>query len=122
MKNFINLGIYSLVLRSIAQGLLAILPIIVSNTRVSKSLNGIFMTIVYSMILAGSYITGKKYSDQVSSRKFILISCLSTTVLIFSFGFFKGFYSLLLVNSLLWFSAGINFTTVNILTGQFSGK
>ena len=118
-KKLAALSIFSLVLRTIAQGLLPILPVIVQNTGANKSKNGIFMSIVYSMLLLGSLITGKKLSTKVSSPGFLILSVLLTAILIFLFGMQHSFYGLLTITSLLWFVAGINVTSVNILTGAY---
>jgi MFS family permease len=122
VKKLIPVVVFTLILRSITQGMVPLLPLLVEDMHISKLVNGVFMTTIYSMLLVGSYFAGNIFSHKIFSRQFLILTTGLTAILIFASGFQHGFLSLLIITSLLWLSAGVNITTINIITNQLAGK
>lgn len=121
MKREVNLLLISSIIdRTVLQGIYPLLPVLVSNTGVTKKETGIFMTVIYVSIFFGSLITPKMLKLHFSIiRVTIFISVILSLALI-AMGFQNTFNMLLLTTSGVWFIAGIQQNLASILMSYIS--
>jgi MFS family permease len=111
------------VLRTIAQGLLPMLPLLAANTGVDKLRIGFYMTMTYSFLLCGSWLMGKvAHFNKLDLKKAVLFSGLASSILLFLMGYASTYFSLCIVTACLWFFDGVTLTSLNILTGIVAEK
>jgi len=112
-----------LLLRTIAQGLLPLLPVFAANTGVNKLMIGAYMTITFIFLLSGSFVMSKVSKYKKFNLKYIvIISGLFTSFLLMLMGFADSFIALCIVTSSIWFFEGVTITTLNIITGIVTQK
>lgn len=124
MKNqLFKISCICLLLRTIAQGLLPLLPVFAANTGVNKFMIGVYMTVTFIFLLAGSYSMSKvsKY-NKFNLKTIVIISGFVTSMLLILMGFTNSFFTLLAVTASIWFFEGVTITTLNIITGVVTEK
>lgn len=119
-KDFSILFIINLVLRIVIQGLLPILPVFIKGFGVSKSYNGIIIGSAYLMLFVSTYINGKLIPKYLNAKTLFLLSIIPLALAIYLIGTAHSIITVTSFILLLFFSAGFNITSSNILIGYFS--
>lgn len=106
--------------RIILQGIYPVLPVLVANLGASKRNTGIFMTVTYISIAAGSILTPLllKYYSSVS-RLSVFISLL-TAVALYGMGVQSSYAGMLAATCCYWFLSGVQINIYSVIMSYIS--
>lgn len=121
-KNFIILFSINLVLRVLMQGLLPLYPIIAEKLGASKSNNGLLLAASYSMLLFGTWLSGKIIPRFISAKILLLVSVVPVSIALICFGNATNLNIFLITSLALFFSVGVNITSGLILITYYSSQ
>ncbi len=106
--------------RIIIQGIYPILPVMIASLGSSKKETGLFMTVTYIAVAAGSLLTPALLRRFPSVSKMSVVISLLSAVALIGMGVFQGFYGLLLATSAYWFLSGIQINVYSIIMSHIS--
>jgi MFS family permease len=120
-KQFVALFISSLVVWTVGNGLIPLLPVYATQMGAEPALVGVYMGLSY-LALAGGTVTAGWLSDRLQRRKtLLLIAGALNAPAIWLMGRVANVWQLAAVTGGVWFLAGSVLTLVSILTGLFAG-
>lgn len=106
--------------RIVLQGIYPVLPVLVANLGASKRDTGIFMTVTYISIAAGSILTPRLLKRYPSvNRLSVFISVLSAIAL-YEMGVQATYWGMLVATSFFWFLSGLQINIYSIIMSYIS--
>jgi MFS family permease len=118
-KLFMPLFTSNLLIFTIGNGLLPLLPVFSSSFEVGSSMIGIYLAITYLALAAGTFLTGWAAS-RFNNRRLYIAAGLSSLASFFLLGFASQFWQAVLLTSSGWLFSGIQITLINIQTGRLA--
>jgi MFS family permease len=106
--------------RIIIQGIYPILPVMIANLGTSKKDTGLFMTVTYIAVAAGSMLTPALLKRFPSVNRMTVIISLLSAVALIGMGVLSSFSGLLAATSAYWFLSGIQINVYSIIMSQIS--
>ncbi|MFN8529289.1 MAG: MFS transporter [Anaerolineae bacterium] len=121
-RQLIALFVCSLSMWTVAQGLLALLPVYATRLGADPGLTGGYLAIAFAGITLGTVATGW-LSDRFQRRKLVLvIVAVVNGVATWLMGFASAFWQLVILTTVVWFFFGVGLTLISILAGMFAGE
>ena len=121
-KQLLALFVCSLILWTVGNGLLPLLPVYATQLGAAPAVAGYYLSFSYLALAAGTFIAGW-LSDKLQRRKTLLIvSGVVIIPAIWLMGRVTNVWHLTAMTATVWFLGGMMLTLVSILTGLFAEK
>jgi MFS family permease len=120
-KQLALLFLCGLVLMTVAQGLLPLLPIYAARLGASPGVTGVYLSLSYVALTIGSLLAGW-LSDHLQTRKgLLLVSALLAIPALWLMGRATTVWQLTPLSATLWFVVGMVLVLLNIVAGLLAG-
>ncbi len=121
-KQLITLFIGCLLIWTLAQGSLALLPVYAVRLGADPGLIGDYLALAFLALTMGTVAAGW-LSDKFQSRKLLLVlTGVINVPATWLMGQATAFWQLAVLTAIVWFCFGVGFTIINILAGLFAGE
>jgi MFS family permease len=121
-KQLVSLFIGSLFMWTLAQGILALLPIYAVRLGADPGLIGGYLAVAFLTLTLGT-VTAGWLSDKFQRRKALLMVVgLINVPATWLMGQATAFWQLVILTAIVWFFFGIGLTVISILAGMFAGE
>jgi MFS family permease len=120
-KQFAALFVCSLVVWTLTQSIISLLPVYATEFGVDAGAAGNFLSLTFISLTAGTMATGW-LSNKFQRRKAMLVAAgLVNIPATWLMGQVTAFWQLAVLTAIVWFFIAITMTTINILAGLFAG-
>lgn len=119
-RSVLILLIVATVDRIVLQGIYPVLPVLVANLGVSKRETGLFMTITYISIAAGSVLTPRLLKYYSSVNRLSLVISLLTAAALYGMGAAHSYWSMLIATCTYWGLSGVQINIYSVIMSYIS--
>lgn len=112
----------NLLIFSVANGLLPLLPVYATELGASAAIVGGYMGFAYAVLAAGTLMSGWLAQHVGSAKGLFVLATLAGAVMVVLMGQIAALWQLVLLTAGVWFCGGIAVALIYVFTGMLTGK
>jgi len=121
-KQLFVLSLCNLVLWTVRNGLLPLLPVYAARLGATPAVAGYYFSLSYLAVATGTVVAGWLSNKLQRRKKLLIVAGVVSIPIIWLMGRATNVWHLAVLTATLWFSGGIGVAVISILAGLFAEK